>query len=168
MFPEGLDWPVFDVRFEQGNYYIACYYGVYIFNEENQAFLAHLTSSGDFQSPKTAPDPDPVYESRLKGDTLWVSSGRGITRFEISKETGNLYLAPGQPFHPRGLAFTPHTVWVGTETGVVAFDEFTLTWRNYSRRDGLISNFVTDLERIGNYIWVGTNLGLTRIKWRNL
>jgi len=168
LFPEGLSWPVFDVQHAQGKYYKISYYGFYIFDEANQAFLVHLTSNGDFQTPRGAPEVDPVYESLLQGDTLWVSSSRGITCFELSTETGRLYLAPGQPFHPRGLTSTPHQVWVGTETGLFAFDEYTYTWRNYSRRDGLISDFITDLERFENYIWVGTNLGITRIKWRNL
>jgi len=168
IFPEGLNWPVFDVSYAEGRYYLSTSYGLYIFDETNQAFIGRISSQGDYQTPQAEPALDPIYQTIIKENTLWSSTGRGLMGYDLVQSTSTLCLAPNAPFQPRGLTQTPFQVWVGTESGVFSYDVRTSTWRQYTRADGLISDFVTDLARDGDYIWVGTNLGLTRIKWPNL
>jgi hypothetical protein len=41
------------------------------------------------------------------------------------------------------------------------------TWRLYTRQDGLLHDFVYDMEIDGDYIWFGTEGGVTRFLWNN-
>ncbi len=168
LFPGGLDWPVFDIKYSNGRYYISTYFGIFIFDETNLTFVARINSSGEMLSPKVAAAVDPIYESEVQGEMLWAATHRGLIKVDLLQEKGNAYLAPHAPFKPRGLAMAGTNVWIGTDMGVFSFDSMTYAWRHFTLNDGLISNFVTDLVANEDYIWIGTNLGLTRIKWRNL
>lgn len=111
---------------------------------------------------------DPVYESVVVDSILWASTHRGLIQIDLINNQGKDYLSPGSPFQPRGLDVIGGKVWVGSTSGLYSFEPQTAAWRHYTQNDGLISNFVTDLVAKENYIWLGTNLGLTRINWRNL
>ena len=80
----------------------------------------------------------------------------------------NDVLAPATPFKPRGVALAGNRVWIGTEIGAYSYNPKLSSWRVYTHNDGLISDFITDIVAIGDYIWLGTNIGLTRVKWKNL
>ncbi len=168
IFPEGLDWPVFDIKYRDGRYYISSFYGLYILDESTLGFIARVNTSGELLQISDDSAIDPVYESVLLGDKLWASTHRGIVLLDLLTEKGAFHLSPNTPFKPRGLAVIGKSVWIGTDIGLYSFNSKSSSWRHYSTNDGLISNFVTDLIIKDDYIWVGTNLGLTRIKWKNL
>ena len=169
LFPEEPGWPVFDVCYSNDTYFISTYYGLYLYDTELMTFTARLSSFGDFQTPNQAGATiDPVYESVVLGDTLWASTHSGLVQVNLSTEESVAHVAPLTPFKPRGLAMSNGRAWVGTDIGVYSFNPKSASWRHYTQNDGLISNFVTDIVANGDYIWLGTNLGLTRIKWRNL
>jgi len=168
LFSGDIDWPVFDINYSDGNYYISTYNGLFIFNEADMNFSARISSSAEFQSPGELAAIDPIYESVIVDSVLWASTHRGLIQINLLHKTGSEILSPHAPFKPRGLAVTEKHVWVGSDIGLFSLDRGTHAWRHYTRDDGLISNFVTDLVANRNYIWLGTNLGLTRIKWQNL
>ncbi len=168
LFPVDLDWPVFNINYAQGSYYISTYFGLYIYNETSLSFIARVNSSGEMQAPNTTPAIDPVYKSVVNRSQLWASTHRGLVQLDLLQETGNAYLAPSSPFKPRGLSVKENKIWIGTDAGLYCYIPATSAWRHYTISDGLISNFVTDLIATDDYIWIGTNLGITRIKWRNL
>ena len=168
LFPVDLDWPVFNINYFDGRYYIASYFGLYIFDEASLAFVARINSAGEMQAPNASSATDPIYKSVINGNHLWASTHRGLLELDLFTEIGKAYLAPQAPFKPRGLSVNGNQVWIGTDTGLFNFIPTSEAWRHYTINDGLISNFVTDLILNGDYIWIGTNLGITRIKWRNL
>lgn len=168
LFPTGLDWPVFDVYYENNMFYLSTYYGVYIYDEVSLGFIGRLNSAGELLAPTSDAAIDPVYESVIFKDKLWASTHRGIMSHDLLTKEGFFALSPDTPFKPRGLTATKKSIWVGTDIGLYSFDMKSSTWRHYTVNDGLISNFVTELVAEENYIWVGTNLGLTRLKWKNL
>jgi len=168
IFPEGLDWPVFDVSYGDGRFYISSYYGLYIYDEASLGFVGRVNTSGMLLPISEDPAVDPIYESIVLGNKLWASTHRGLMVLDLLTEAGAFYLAPSAPFKPRGLCVVGNRVWVGTDIGLYSFDSKSLSWRHYTMSDGLISDFVTDLTAKDGYIWVGTNLGLTRIKWKKL
>jgi len=168
LFPTGLDWPVFNINYQDGRFYISSYYGLYIFDEASLSFIGRVNSSGDFLSASQGAAVDPIYESAIQGNRLWASTHRGIVAHDLLTNEGVFHLSPDSPFKPRGLAVVGKTVWIGTDIGLYSFDSKSGSWRHFTRSDGLISNFVTDLVTMDGYIWAGTNLGLTRIKWKNL
>jgi len=132
------------------------------------SFIGRVNSSGELLSIAENAAADPIYESVLVGNTLWASSHRGIVELDLLTEKGKFYLSPNTPFKPRGLVATGKRIWIGTDIGLHSMDSKSGSWRHYTMSDGLISDFVTDLIVKDGYIWVGTNLGLTRIKWKNL
>ncbi len=168
LFPDGLDWPVFDIEYADGRFYLSTYFGLYVYDEIESKLVLRLNSYGAVQKPQAAPAIDPIYESEVSGRFVWASTHRGLVKMDVVKGDGTAYIAPQLPFKPRGLSMLEGRLWVGSHVGLYSFDSDQATWRLYNRKDGLISNFVTDLVAKDNYIWLGTNIGLTRIKWRNL
>ena len=168
LFPKNSHWTVYDVTYSQGNYYLATLFGLYVFSEEHQAFIARINSEGEVQSPQTEASIDPIYRISVADSVLWATSSRGLIWADIRSGEGDVFLSPSSPFKPRGLVVHGGSIWVGSEIGLYAFSIKKLAWRQYTSSDGLVSNFITDLAARGDYIWVGSNLGLTRITWQNL
>jgi ligand-binding sensor domain-containing protein len=168
LFPIGLDWPVFDIKYEDGQYYLSTYYGLYVYDEVTLGFTLKVNSSGSTIPISENSAIDPIYESILVGDKIWASTHRGLMTLDFLTGEGAFHLSPSAPFKPRGLTATGKSVWIGTDIGLYSFNSKSSSWRHYTVSDGLISNFVTELITRDAHIWVGTNLGLTRIKWKNL
>jgi len=168
LFPRGLNWPVFDVLYHDDLFYLSTYYGLYVYDAVSQGFVAKISSNGDLLSPATQAAIDPIYETRIALNKVWSTTHRGIMMHNLASRKGTLHLSPNTPFKPRGLDVTKRGVWIGTDIGLYSFDIKSSSWRHYTETDGLISNFVTELLADETYIWVGTNLGLTRLKWKNL
>ncbi len=168
LFPDGLGWPVFDINFVNGKFYLSTFYGLYIYDEESLEFISKVNSSGEILPISDGAASDPIYGSIMVGDILWATTHRGLMKLNMLTLDGEFHLSPSAPFKPRGLAVTGKSVWVGTDIGLYSFDSKSSSWRHYTASDGLISSFITDLTAQDNYIWAGTNLGLTRIKWKNL
>jgi len=168
LFPTGLDWPVFDIYYQDNVFYLSTYYGVYMYDEISLGFIGKLNSAGELLAPTSDAAIDPIYECVIHRDQLWASTHRGIMSHDLLNKEGGFHLSPNTPFKPRGLTATNKSIWVGTDIGLYSFDMKSSTWRHYTVNDGLISNFITELVAEENYIWVGTNLGLTRLKWKNL
>jgi len=55
------------------------------------------------------------------------------------------------------------SLWFGTEFGVTLYNLRKDQWRNFNVAQGLISNFVNDLEILGSFLYVATNRGMSRI-----
>ncbi|MCF7807830.1 MAG: hypothetical protein K9N38_04845 [Candidatus Marinimicrobia bacterium] len=168
LFSSGLDWPVFDVKYSHGVFYLSTLYGLYVFDSDIMKFTDRITSHGQVESPHTDASIDPMYEAVIDSAQLWASSHRGLLHLNLTTMDAGSVLAPSTPFKPRGIAFVGGRVWIGTEVGLQSYAYKTSSWRHYTHNDGLISDFITDLVANEEYIWLGTNLGLTRIKWKNL
>ncbi len=168
LFPDGLDWPVFDIKYAENKFYLSTYYGLYVYDELTEGFTLKINSSGSKVPIDGDVAIDPIYESVLFNDQIWTSTHRGLMMFDFLIENGKFHLSPRAPFKPRGLTVAGKSVWIGSDIGLYSFSSKSSSWRHYTISDGLISNFVTELIAKDDYIWVGTNLGLTRIKWKNL
>jgi len=55
------------------------------------------------------------------------------------------------------------SVWFATEYGVSVYSTTKNKWSNISLKEGLISNLVLDLEVFGNFVYVATDQGISRI-----
>ena len=168
LFDSGLDWPVFDIAYRDGIFYLATFYGLYVFDSEIMKFRDRVSSFGEVTTPLADAALDPIYEVIVGEKDLWASTHRGLVNFNLNTRKTVDVLAPATPFQPRGLAWMGDRVWVGSEIGLYSYNPKLSAWRNYTHNDGLISDFITDIVAIEDYIWVGTNLGLTRISWKNL
>jgi ligand-binding sensor domain-containing protein len=60
---------------------------------------------------------------------------------------------------------TRTSVWVATDAGVLKYDRAGERWVTFTVEDGLSSNRVNSILLDGDYIWFGTDGGLTRFYW---
>ena len=168
LFSGGLDWPVFDIEYDAGVFYLATYHGLYFFNAELMKFTDRVSSHAELTSAHSDAAIDPIYEISIKNTKLWASTHRGLIAIDLGSLTIEDILSPATPLKPRGLAVHGGRVWIGSELGLYSYNPRLAAWRTYTHSDGLVSDFITDIVAIGDYIWLGTNLGITRIKWKNL
>lgn len=66
-----------------------------------------------------------------------------------------------------GLAVGKNAVWMATGSGALRFDKLKGTWRCFSEEDRLIDNRVEAILLEGDYIWFGTEKGVTRFHWND-
>ena len=127
--------------------------------------------SGKLQQFK---DPDlvlfgDVYDIERYEDDLWFTSDDGVVRLDIKTgETEPFWLA-AQKIVPRALAVNDTIAAVASNKGMFFIyyknrNQFT---REFTTEDGLASNDINSLLMDGDYIWVGTDKGLTRFWWNN-
>ena len=69
----------------------------------------------------------------------------------------------------RVMAVDDRIAAVSSETGItlIFLDKDGLQTRDFSVEDGLASTYVYSLHLDGNYLWIGTDKGLTRFLWNN-
>ena len=58
-------------------------------------------------------------------------------------------------------------LWVATSMGLLRYDRIDHSWRKYTTEDGLSINSVNTLYVEEEYIWIGTDYGLTRFLWND-
>jgi ligand-binding sensor domain-containing protein/serine phosphatase RsbU (regulator of sigma subunit) len=95
---------------------------------------------------------------------LWIGSEMkaGLTRhIPGSKEFKIIPIIEGAV--PKTISETSDgTLWVGTVSGLIAVRNDSVV-RTVSEADGLLSDNIKFLQPDGNYLYVGTNLGLNRL-----
>jgi ligand-binding sensor domain-containing protein len=71
------------------------------------------------------------------------------------------------------MALDGATVWVGSEKGLNSLDKKTENWQQfYSIQNGLSGNFINSILVLPDFLWVGTNGGISRFNktkkiWKN-
>ena len=58
-------------------------------------------------------------------------------------------------------------VWAATNRGVLKFNRKSRSWRTFTTEDGLIDNRVNDILLDGDYVWFGTERGITQFYWND-
>ncbi|HSH00146.1 MAG TPA: hypothetical protein VLB27_08865 [candidate division Zixibacteria bacterium] len=116
----------------------------------------------------------PVHEIRLVGGNLWLLAEDGLVRVELKTGVVESYPEFNNAGPDATLAVNNSLVAVGDSRGLAIFqyredpgaaeDHAPLTFR-FSVIDGLPSNFITSLEFIGDFLWIGSDQGLCRFWW---
>jgi len=110
-----------------------------------------------------------VYDIERYENDLWFSSDGGIVKLDL--ETGDIkpFQASVETATPRALAINEEIAAVGSDKGLllIYYRERSSRRREFTTDDGLPSNYVYCLTIDGDYLWVGTDLGLTRFWWNN-
>jgi ligand-binding sensor domain-containing protein len=110
-----------------------------------------------------------VYKMTEYQNLLWFLADDGAVR--LDKETGEaspIWLGPAR-YRPRSLAANESIVAIGTDKGmiIVYHSHPKQIKKEFTTDDGLASNNILALEIDGDYVWVGTDRGLTRFWWNN-
>ena len=100
---------------------------------------------------------------------LWFLSDKGLVKLNI--KTGEHLSFPQvfESYIPNALAVNDNIAAIATEKGLALFfhaDKKPFT-REFTVDDGLPSNYTYSIMLDGDYLWLGTELGLTHFYWNN-
>jgi ligand-binding sensor domain-containing protein len=148
--------------------------------EQVETSLWIATSSGAYRLKLTSgalqkfEDPDlvlfgDVYDVACYGNDLWFASDDGLVRLDRQTGDSEPFRLTSEKIRPRVLAVNDTIVAVASDKGMTLLfyknkKPFT---RLFTTDDGLPSNTVYTLLIDGDYLWIGTDEGLTRFLWNN-
>jgi hypothetical protein len=134
------------------------------------AYRASL-ETGKLQQYK---DPDAVLVDRALGvrrsaSFLWLASDIGLVRINLATGRTEPFLVTSRKLDGRALAVNDTVAAVASDRGLtlIYHNRSNPVIRDFGVEDGLASNFVYSLILDGDYLWVGTDRGLTRFWWNN-
>jgi ligand-binding sensor domain-containing protein len=106
----------------------------------------------------------------IHDDRLYVGLERGIGVIDLNfNEPAEVYEAvDGLPDdNIFDIAVTDSILWAATPSGLVRYVPATKERRVFTMDDGLLAPFVQTIEVDGDYLWLGTEKGANRFRWRN-
>ncbi|HWO56583.1 MAG TPA: two-component regulator propeller domain-containing protein [bacterium] len=101
---------------------------------------------------------------------LYVGMERGIGVIDLNlRDPARVYESvDGLPDdNVFSLAVTDSILWAATRSGLVRFVPATRERRVFTVDDGMLSNLVQVIQVDGDYLWLGTEKGANRFRWRN-
>jgi ligand-binding sensor domain-containing protein len=110
-----------------------------------------------------------VYDIERYGDNLWFASDDGLIRLSIKSGETEPFRLTNQRITPRALAVNDTIAAVASDKGmtVIFYKNKNQLIRDFTTEDGLASNTVYSLLLDGDYVWIGTDRGLTKFLWNN-
>jgi len=96
------------------------------------------------------------------GGRVWFSSPNGqLCCLDPQRQTWKVVKADA-----RGTCFAAvkDTLWVGTDKGLLSCRMNTGQWKRWTTADGLSGNHVTGVAVDDHFLWIGTNMGITRVE----
>jgi len=110
-----------------------------------------------------------VYDIESYESDLWFASEGGVVRLNIRTGETEPFRLINQKIVPRALAVNDTIAALASDKGmmVIFFKNKNQFTREFTTDDGLASNYVYSLLIDGDYIWIGTDKGLTRFLWNN-
>ncbi|HQL22912.1 MAG TPA: two-component regulator propeller domain-containing protein [candidate division Zixibacteria bacterium] len=110
-----------------------------------------------------------VYDIERWADKLWFVSDGGLAELDLQTAESRSFHDMTQQLLPRALAVNETIAAVASDKGLtILFHTADKPFkRDFTVDDGLASNNVYALAVDGDYLWVGTDRGLTRFLWNN-
>ncbi len=119
-------------------------------------------------------DPDQVLFNRVfdiqKYDTyIWFASDNGLVRLDLEDGSTTPYRVSSRKLDSRVMDVNDRIAVISNESGItmIFLDDEELRTRDFSIEDGIASTYVYALHLDGDYLWIGTDKGLTRFLWNN-
>jgi len=100
---------------------------------------------------------------------LWFLSDKGLVKLNTKTGRHESFPQVFASYIPNALAVNDYIAAIATEKGLALFfhaDKKPFT-REFTVDDGLPSNYTYSIMLDGDYLWLGTELGLTRFYWNN-
>ena len=100
---------------------------------------------------------------------VWLASDAGVVRLDLTTGKSESFREAGDWRDRRALAVNNRLVALADDIGlyiIVLGKKKTRTYR-LTTDDGLASNYVLSLRFDGDYLWIGTEKGLTRFFWND-
>ena len=121
-----------------------------------------------FQDPEQFLFSD-VYDIEAYSNSLWLAGNEGALRVDLTTAETTPYSIFSTYYTPRALAVNGEIAVIAADRGitVISYLYDPPRTRNFTTDDGLPSNYVFSLEMDDDYIWIGSEKGLTRFWWNN-
>lgn len=172
------DWILLDPegqRFPITGYLIDRYERLWLLVEGFGIGVANLASQRADFFPVGLPEISPRAMA-YQEDDLWIG-GVGDENVELAAIARWPFLDEDDAweyFQARYISYMPSdrvssiavdgdSVWFGSDYGVMLFDRDENQWRNFGIREGLVSENVNQIRFFGDYLYVGTENGISRI-----
>jgi len=140
-------------------------YGLYSFDVQNDKIEFYTVRAGIID-----------YDLRAVekiGNDIWVASDAGKIAFwdqqkDVWRSFPDMVLQHSYTFQPhiRDIAATQNAVWFATDEGLLKYDRKRDYWRIFTEEDGLISDNTFHVDPEGNFLWISTDAGITRFRWK--
>ena len=103
----------------------------------------------------------------IYGDEVFVATSAGVTEF--SSRSGKAADIPWITQGNGAFAVAANDIYVvaAVDNGLMLIERDTKRTRVFNADDGLLSIEIHDLLPDGNFLWIGSEEGLTRFKWVN-
>ena len=153
---------VFDFAIRDRTIYAATQFGIYS--------LEWGTNQWRRLAPASANLRGAIYDIQIVDSLLYSVGDDGVVVVNLNDISETLY-DRNVKFHNANLtALLVHqgVIWVGSSGGLFRLNNRSGTWYRYTTNDGLISERITSLVADGDYVWIGTDKGVTRFFWKVL
>lgn len=150
---------VYDLDVQDSTIWLATELGLYYYNR--------YKNTGGVYKELLGPAGEVTLAVAAYADELWFGTEEGI--WSLNANTKEALNALARTYKTKAgihrILAANSAVWVASNDGVFKYDRKNERWVHFSREDGLPSNTVLSLFLDGDYIWFGTDRGVTRFYW---
>jgi hypothetical protein len=128
---------------------------------------------------KKLTDPELILESpvkriRLRGSELWLLAQDGLVKIDVQTGESESFLEVNRFTDHTSFDVNDELIAVGTGSGLAIIPyrkrdskgKKSLALR-FTENDGLASNYITSVEFVGDFLWIGADRGLSRFWWND-
>ena len=109
------------------------------------------------------PSPRKVYTIAAEDRYLWMGTPRGLHRYDKRKNQWTHQQYEGDWNRGvKSLTVDEKYLWLGTDGGMRRYDKAADRWEEYTKKNGLPSNIIRDVDVEGYDLWVATDDGAAR------
>ena len=101
---------------------------------------------------------------------IFISSNNGMVRLNLKTGQIDSFLSVRSGFRPRPVAAYDDVAFLGTDNGFIMYyltKKGLDNEREFTEFDGLPSSYINVLLLDGDYLWIGSNKGLTKFLWND-
>ncbi|MBN1212046.1 MAG: hypothetical protein JXA92_05660 [candidate division Zixibacteria bacterium] len=110
-----------------------------------------------------------IYSIEPYENSLWFASNEGVVRLDTETGATESFREFTRALQSRALAVNDRICAIASDKGMtfIFYNREKPFSREFTIDDGLPSNYVYELVLDGDFLWVGTDKGLTRFWWSN-
>lgn len=149
-----------DIKIDGSFIWAAADYGIYL----------HDRKMGDWTYVPGSPEMhnSQAFQISVNKQKVWFAREDGIDCYDKTKGEFTAYQSVFfGSFQAYAVLAFDSLVWVGTNGGLYKLDTSQNRWAAFTKADGLPSNRVNSILREGDYLWLGTDMGLCRFFWND-